>query len=61
MAAAPADGAANRALVGVLADALAIPKGRVRVASGTMSRLKIVAIEGISPARVAARWPGLLG
>jgi uncharacterized protein YggU (UPF0235/DUF167 family) len=44
----------------VLAVALAVPNGRLRVVSGATSRLKIVAVDGISQARVAARWPGLL-
>ncbi|MDI4237588.1 DUF167 domain-containing protein [Bradyrhizobium sp. Arg237L] len=39
-------GAANRAVTELLAKALAVPKGRVKILSGATSRLKQVAIEG---------------
>ncbi len=44
-------GAANRAVVELLAKALGVPKARVRVLSGTTSRLKQVAIDG-DPAKL---------
>jgi uncharacterized protein YggU (UPF0235/DUF167 family) len=57
--AAPADGAANLAVVRLLAAALDIPKGRVRIATGATSRRKVIAIDGVSRATVASLWPGL--
>ncbi len=39
-------GEANRAVTELLAKALGVPKGRVKILSGATSRLKQVAIEG---------------
>lgn len=46
LAAAPIDGAANEALIVLLADALGIVRGAVRVVSGATSRGKVVEVEG---------------
>ncbi len=45
VAAPPIEGRANEALVAFLAEALAIPKDRVRVVKGAMARQKLVAID----------------
>jgi uncharacterized protein (TIGR00251 family) len=39
-------GEANRAVIGLLAKALGVPKAKVRVLSGMTSRLKQIAIDG---------------
>jgi uncharacterized protein len=44
-------GEANRAVVELLAKALGVPKARVRVLSGTTSRLKQIAVDG-DPAKL---------
>ena len=59
VAAPPADGAANAALLRLLAHELDVPGGAVRLTAGESSRHKRVAIEGLSPDRVRARWPDL--
>jgi len=48
VAAPPADGAANAALLRFLADRLGIPLRRLRIASGALGRRKVVAVEGYS-------------
>ena len=40
------DGKANRAVTELLANALGVPKARVRIVSGETSRLKQVAVDG---------------
>ena len=44
-------GEANRAVIELLAKALGVPKGKVRLLSGTTSRLKQVAVDG-DPAKL---------
>jgi uncharacterized protein len=44
-------GAANHAVTELVAKALGVPKGKVRVLSGTTSRLKQIAVDG-DPARL---------
>ncbi len=53
LCAAPTDGAANEALVRLLAKALGVARRDVTLASGATSRLKRLDIEG-DPARLAA-------
>jgi len=42
----PADGEANRAVTELVAKALGVSKAKVRILSGTTSRLKQIAVDG---------------
>ncbi len=58
----PVDGAANAALVQLLAKQLGVAKSKVTLVSGTTARNKIVEIEGVSSAvlrKVTEAHPGL--
>ncbi len=57
--AAPADGAANYAVVRVLADALDVAPSRLQLVRGATSPTKVVAIDGVSGVQLAELWPGL--
>jgi uncharacterized protein (TIGR00251 family) len=58
--AAPAvEGAANTALVRLLADELGRAGRDVRIVAGAKTRQKLVMVEGIAAEAVVARWPGL--
>jgi uncharacterized protein (TIGR00251 family) len=50
----PVEGAANEALVALIAGRLGLPKRAVRVVSGATSRSKTVEIEGTTEAAVRA-------
>ena len=52
VAAPPADGAANAALVALLARLLGRPKRDVRIVAGAASRLKRVEIDGVGEAEL---------
>jgi hypothetical protein len=51
----PERGAANRAVLELLAGLLGVPSGAVGLVSGQGSRDKIVVVEGLSPAETEAR------
>jgi hypothetical protein len=51
----PVDGAANTALVEVLADALGVPRRAVSIASGQTSREKEIRVAGLDPATARSR------
>ncbi|HEY8238465.1 MAG TPA: DUF167 domain-containing protein [Candidatus Limnocylindrales bacterium] len=57
--AAPVDGAANTALIRLVAAAVGVPRTRVALVVGASSRRKLIEIEGLEAATVRARWPGL--
>ena len=58
--AAPAiEGAANQALLRLLADELDIPKRDVRLIAGAASRTKLIVIDGVDAEVILERWPGL--
>jgi uncharacterized protein YggU (UPF0235/DUF167 family) len=59
VAAPPVDGAANEALLRLLAEELRVPRRDVRLVAGVGSRTKTVVVDGLGPERVAERWPGL--
>jgi uncharacterized protein YggU (UPF0235/DUF167 family) len=61
VAAPPVDGAANRALVALVAGELGVPRSAVRIAAGETGRTKVLEVAGVDPARISARWPGLAG
>ena len=50
----PVDGAANEALVHLLADSLGVPRRSVRVVAGATSRTKMVEVDGTTEAAVRA-------
>jgi uncharacterized protein len=54
VSAAPADGAANAAVVALLAKALGRPKSGVRIVAGDTARLKLVEVEDLDEAALAA-------
>jgi uncharacterized protein YggU (UPF0235/DUF167 family) len=53
VAAAAADGAANAAVVAVLAKALGVPRSAVRIAQGETARVKQIEAEGVGPEDLA--------
>jgi uncharacterized protein len=58
--AAPAvEGAANTALIRLIADELGLAVRDVRIVAGAKSRQKLVMAEGVDADTVVARWPGL--
>jgi uncharacterized protein len=52
-------GAANQALLKLLADELGVGRGSVRLVAGAAGRQKLVVVEDIETEAVVARWPGL--
>ncbi len=58
LAAAPVDGAANDALVALLAKSLELPRRAIRIVSGERSRTKRVEIDGLSLDDVTRRLAG---
>jgi uncharacterized protein (TIGR00251 family) len=53
------EGAANAALVALLADELGVGRRDVRIVAGATSRQKLVVVDGVDTDAVVARWPGL--
>jgi uncharacterized protein (TIGR00251 family) len=53
------EGAANTALIRVVADELGIARSDVRIVAGATSRRKLIVVDGIAAEAVVARWPGL--
>ena len=57
----PAEGKANDAVVSLLAEALGIAKGRVRVVRGRSSREKVVLVESSAQEEVQRRLAAFAG
>jgi len=55
----PVDGAANEALVRLIADELDVPRGAVRLIAGATARTKVVEIDCVDEDAARRRWPGL--
>ena len=55
VAAPPVDGAANEALIRLLAERLGVPRSAVEVTAGGAARSKVVVVGGIEPASAARR------
>lgn len=53
------EGAANNALIRLIADELGVARRDVRIVAGAQSRQKLVVIDGVDAARLTERWPGL--
>lgn len=60
VAASPVDGAATAAVERLIAEALAVPPLSVHTIRGAASRLKIVAVTGLTREAIASRWPDLV-
>jgi uncharacterized protein (TIGR00251 family) len=54
LAAPPVDGAANDALIALLADLLDVPKRDIRIVSGATSKRKVIEADGVSAEQVLA-------
>ncbi len=59
VAAAPVDGAANAALVRLIARELAARASDVEIVGGLTARRKTVTVAGCERSAILARWPGL--
>lgn len=51
----PVDGAANDAVIAVIAEALGVPRRAVRIAAGLSGRQKLVDVDGIDASAATAR------
>ena len=53
------EGAANNALIRLIADELGVARRDVRIVAGAASRQKLMVVDGIEVEEVTAHWPGL--
>ena len=53
------EGAANNALIRLIADTLGVARRDVRIVAGATSRQKLVVVDGVTADVVVATWPGL--
>jgi uncharacterized protein (TIGR00251 family) len=61
LAAPPVDGAANLALIDLLAEHFGVPRRQVCIVAGEKSRRKVVELSGLSAAAVLGRLAGASG
>jgi uncharacterized protein YggU (UPF0235/DUF167 family) len=59
VAAPPVEGAANHALLRVLADELGVARRDVRLVAGAAGRTKLIVVDGLDPGEIGRRWPEL--
>ena len=59
VAAPPVEGAANEALVKLIARELDVAPSAIRIVSGETARVKSVAVSGVEVSTLARRWPRL--
>lgn len=58
--AAPAvGGAANAALIRLLAEELGVARTSIQMVAGATGRHKLIVVDGIQPQEVERRWPGI--
>jgi uncharacterized protein (TIGR00251 family) len=55
----PVDGAANEAVLDLLARELGVRRSSVTLVAGSTGRLKRVRVDGLEESALLARWPGL--
>ncbi|MEX2182876.1 MAG: DUF167 domain-containing protein [Chloroflexota bacterium] len=53
------EGAANNALIRLIADELGVARRDVRIVAGASGRRKLLVVDGVTPEAISARWPGL--
>lgn len=53
------EGAANNALLRLIADELGVARRDVQIVAGAAGRQKLVVVDDIDAETVLARWPGL--
>jgi uncharacterized protein (TIGR00251 family) len=53
------DGAANLAMLSLLAEALGVARRDVRLVAGATSRQKLVVVDGVEREALVAQWPDL--
>jgi uncharacterized protein len=53
------DGAANNALIRLVAGELDVARSDVRIVAGAQGRRKLLVVDAIEPEAVLSHWPGL--
>jgi uncharacterized protein YggU (UPF0235/DUF167 family) len=53
------EGAANQALIRLVASELSVARSSVRLIAGAAGREKLLVVEGVTAEVVLAHWPGL--
>jgi uncharacterized protein len=53
------EGAANNALIKLIAEELGVLRSDVRIVAGATSRQKLIVVDGGNADAIVARWPGL--